>query len=330
MVKIIAEIAQGYEGKPDYCEYYVRAAAKAGAEAVKFQIVYADDVAEPGYEYYKWFKQLEMDVDVWKNVRQLATDLGVKLYCDISGERALKIAKEIDLDGIKIHSSNFFNRNLIKQAFETVPKVFIALGGAYEEEVDALIQEIDDWGFKDRLTLLYGFQSEPTPMKKSNLARLTYLKNKYNDFEIGYLDHLVGDHPEPSCVSALAVALGVDWIEKHLTISRYMEIEDYVSGLEPDEFSQYIATIRQLISAMGPKEFILNEDEKMYRGKAIKKILTNKEMKTGTVISESDFVLKRTAKLQPKEGIHDPKDIIGKTLKYDLNAEEPILKEHFV
>ena len=41
--KIIAEIAQGYEGRPDYSDFYVRAAARAGADAIKFQIVDDDD-----------------------------------------------------------------------------------------------------------------------------------------------------------------------------------------------------------------------------------------------------------------------------------------------
>jgi N,N'-diacetyllegionaminate synthase len=328
MVKIIAEIAQGYEGKPDYCDYYVRAAAKAGADAVKFQIVYADDVAEPGYEYYEWFKQLEMDVSVWQNTAKTAHDLGIKMYCDVSGERALNIAKQVPLDGIKIHSSNFFNHALIKEVCDMVPQVFVSIGGAYEEEVEALVTKIEEWGHRDKLTLLYGFQSEPTPIEKSNIARLSYLKNKFSDLEVGYLDHVTGDYHEPSCISAMAVALGADWIEKHLTISRHMEVEDYVSALEPEEFKRYIETMKTLRQAVGESSFNLNEDEKLYRGKAIKKLLTLKPLKAGDVIKADDFILKRTAKLKPEEGIHDPQKILGKTLAQDLNAEEPILEVH--
>lgn len=328
MVKIIAEVAQGYEGKPEYCDLYVRAAAKAGADAVKFQIVYADDVAEPGYEYYNWFKQLEMDVSVWTKMRETAKTLGIKVFCDVSGERAFEIAKQANLDGIKIHSSNFFNRTLLKEAFVLVPQVFVSLGGAKEDEVDALVAQVKAWGYADKMTLLYGFQSEPTPIEMSNVARLSYLKERYAPIPVGYLDHLDGTFPEPSAISAMAIALGTDWIEKHMTISRHMEVEDYVSALEFDEFSAYVQTVKALTMAVGEKNFTLCEAELKYRDKAIKKILARRSLKSGDVLQYDDFLLKRTAKIEPFAGVHNPELLVGKKLTIDIDAEEPILAEY--
>ena len=46
---IIAEAAQGYEGNPEIAKLLLTAAAKANADAVKFQIIYADDIAVPNY-----------------------------------------------------------------------------------------------------------------------------------------------------------------------------------------------------------------------------------------------------------------------------------------
>ncbi|NCV89142.1 MAG: hypothetical protein EBW19_02930, partial [Betaproteobacteria bacterium] len=43
IIKIIAEAAQGFEGDPLLARLLVRAAARAGADAVKFQLVYADE-----------------------------------------------------------------------------------------------------------------------------------------------------------------------------------------------------------------------------------------------------------------------------------------------
>ena len=57
---IIAEAAQGYEGNPEIAKLLVIAAAKAGADAIKFQIIYADDIAVPNYQYYNLFKQLDI------------------------------------------------------------------------------------------------------------------------------------------------------------------------------------------------------------------------------------------------------------------------------
>ena len=63
---IIAEEAQGYapinDSKPslDIAILLVRAAASAGADAVKFQIIFVDELAEPGYEHYELFKNIKM------------------------------------------------------------------------------------------------------------------------------------------------------------------------------------------------------------------------------------------------------------------------------
>ena len=42
MVEIIAEAAQGFEGNPTLAKLLARGAVRAGADAVKFQLIYAD------------------------------------------------------------------------------------------------------------------------------------------------------------------------------------------------------------------------------------------------------------------------------------------------
>lgn len=55
-VKIIAEIAQGYEGKPEQARLLAKAGVASGADAVKFQCVYADDISVPDYKHYPFLK----------------------------------------------------------------------------------------------------------------------------------------------------------------------------------------------------------------------------------------------------------------------------------
>lgn len=46
-IEIVAELAQDFEGNPELARLLVKAAASAGADAAKFQLVYADEpVAE--------------------------------------------------------------------------------------------------------------------------------------------------------------------------------------------------------------------------------------------------------------------------------------------
>jgi len=70
---IIAEAAQGFEGDPLLARLLVQAAARAGADAVKFQLVYADEIATPEYKYYDLFKKLEMPATCWIQRRPMET-----------------------------------------------------------------------------------------------------------------------------------------------------------------------------------------------------------------------------------------------------------------
>lgn len=325
--EIIAEVAQGYEGKPAYCRLFVQAAAKAGASAVKFQIVFADDTAEPGYTYYDFYRSLQMETAVWQELREQARAQGILFFCDVSGPRAMDVARAIQPDGIKIHSSNFFNRALICDAFEATPRLFLSLGGAHEDEVSGLVDEIADWGSGATPVLMCGFQSEPTPVEKSMLARIAVLRRRFPQLQIGYMDHVDGEHEDRVHISIMAMMLGVHWLEKHLTLSRFAEVEDYVSALEPDEFAGYVATLQRLAGCIGDADLTLNEEELAYRDKSIKKLVAARKLPAGHVLGLADINLKRTPRIAAFEGLHDPQLAVGRTLGGELAADQPILKQ---
>ena len=91
-VYIIAELAQGFEGRPEQARLLIRAAANSGANASKFQLVYADELATPDYKYYDLFKSLEMSDEVWKELADYALSLHIDLHLVIFGAKSLKLA----------------------------------------------------------------------------------------------------------------------------------------------------------------------------------------------------------------------------------------------
>ena len=325
--RIIAEVAQGYEGKPEYCDFYVRAASKAGADAVKFQIVYADDIADPDHHYYDWYKQLEMDVAVWERSREAARKQSILFFTDVSGERAISVARQVRPDGIKIHSSNFFNRSLIREASQITELLFLSIGGIAVEELDAFLAESRSWCPTENLVLLYGFQAEPTEIEKSNLGRLSQLKQRYPDLAVGYMDHVPGEEADQSGVSVMAMTLGAEWIEKHLTISRYMEVEDFVSAVEPDEFARYVETLHRFGMALDGSTMDFTEEERAYRDKAVKKLVANRDLDAGTRLAIEDLRCRRSSRIVQYEGFHDPALIVGRKLTRALHTDDPILED---
>ena len=57
-IEIIAEIAQGYEGSLDLAKLLLKSAVNSGVDAVKFQMIFADELATKNYKHYRLFKDL--------------------------------------------------------------------------------------------------------------------------------------------------------------------------------------------------------------------------------------------------------------------------------
>ena len=109
---------------------------------------------------------------------QVQALLGVKIYCDIFGEKALKIANSLNIDGFKIHSSDLNNRHLLDLINDIEPqkKIILSCGGSNIREIHYALNILNN--HKD-LTLMHGFQSYPTAVSESNLRRLDWLKNNF-------------------------------------------------------------------------------------------------------------------------------------------------------
>ncbi len=319
---IIAEAAQGYEGDPMIARLLVRAAAKAGADAVKFQIIYADDVAVSHYQYYELFRQLEMSAQEWGDVRDTAREFGISFYTDISGPRSLDIADKLDVDGVKIHSTCFFESPLLDWALSANVPALLSVGGIAEDEVKSLIAERGLAG-SQLATIMHGYQAEPTPTDKNALARIPRLRDIYG-IDIGFMDHADGAGPDTISLSAMALALGVRVFEKHITLDRALELEDYVSALPPSDFANYVSAIRRLAGAMGSAAGAQLEEERIYRNKALKRVVATRHLSAGTSIAAADVTLLRPA---VQDGLFDLRHAVGRTLKRAVDVGTPIFDD---
>ncbi len=320
---IIAEAAQGFEGNKDVSKLLVRSAAAAGADAIKFQLVYADDLAEKGYEYYDLFKSLEMPDEDWLEVRDLARKLNVDFVLDLFGPESIRLAKTIKADGVKIHSTCFFDEAFIKSVLDLGTAVYLSAGGIRFDEVEMALKKFEFRKSKN-FVLMYGFQSEPTPVESNNLARIPALREKLGVKDVGFMDHSDGDGPHTTSLSAVAVGLGVRVFEKHITLDRGLQMEDYVSALGVRDFAAYVRSIRELCTAMGTASLELTEAEEKYRGRAIKRVVAKKDMQPGAVLDMDAIKLSRASNMA---GAFKLEEILGRKLSAPVKKGEGIEKE---
>ncbi len=326
-VEIIAELAQGFEGRPEQARMLLKAAAAAGADAAKFQLVYADELATPDYKYYDLFQSLEMPDEVWMGLAAYALDLGIKLQLDIFGMRSLNLATKIGVSTVKLHGTDISNLGLLNQvANSSVKKVLLGAGGAHLSELERAISVLSA---KD-LVIILGFQGYPTPNNSNQISRVQLLTQRFvamhPNLRIGFADHASPNSPLRYSLAAMAIGAGAKVVEKHLTLSRLMKLEDHESALNVEEFLEFTETVRGCMLAFGfaadVENFDMSESECAYRKMIRRHVVASRNLEIGEEISPSDLILKRTSAGQ---AITDLSLVYQKTVKQAVSINSPIL-----
>lgn len=297
-LKIVAELAQGFEGSLTQAKLLLKAAARAGADSAKFQLVYADELATPDYKYYKLFKNLEMRDEEWAELAALARSLGISLDLDIFGSRSLALAESIGVESVKLHGTDIANVGLLEQvADSSVSQVYLGAGGAYFSEIEKASEILS----RKSLVIILGFQGYPTPNDTNQISRVSLLIQKFSSYNvrIGFADHVLADGIAKYAMAAVALGCGATVIEKHLTLGKCMQLEDYEAALNPDEFLEFTSLLRELNTALGScrdsETFDMSQVEENYRRNIRRDVVTLQRLEKGDMLSPENLCLKRTS-----------------------------------
>ena len=323
--EIIAEIAQGYEGNKKLLNQLVNEAMCLDVDSIKFQLVYADELATKDYKYYKLFQSLQIPIRDWVKISKKIRKKK-KLYFDIFGDKSLKIAKKLNADGVKLSTTEFYNNDLIAKSLKSFKKVIFSIGGLPINEIKKLEKNILN-KYKKKIILIYGFQSEPTKIFQNNFLKLKALMNEFKSYKFGFMDHSHGGKKEAFYTSLLALGNGISMIEKHFTLDRKKKIEDYISGLSKNKFKYFVNIIRFYETALGKYSFKLTKQEKLYAKKALKVVVAKKTLKKGKIINNQDVVLKRTGSTS-LHCIYSMNEIVGKKTNREILVDQPIINKY--
>ena len=290
-VEIIAEIANAHQGDPRTAATLAERAFAAGADAVKFQIYFADELLVERHPRFAHFSDQAFDAETWAELIPAATEKG-SVYCDVFGPRALETALAHGAAGVKVHSSDTGNMTLLHQVADGGCRAFLSAGGTTARELHRAIDVFVERGF--RPVLLHGFQSYPTQVEASNLARLAWLGETFgNVADIGYADHVAGDDPFAHILPAMALGYGICVIEKHVICDRSAQGVDYYSSIDVQTLGTFIDTMRQAESAIGDVSGHFVPSERTYRDSIKKHFVAVSDLPAGHVLEAKDMDMKR-------------------------------------
>lgn len=325
-LEIIAELAQGFEGRPEQARLLVKAAATAGADAAKLQLVYADELATPDYKHYSLFRTLEMADEVWAGLAASAKEWGIALQLDIFGSRSLQLAERVGVGAIKLHPTDIANVGLLEEvARSRVSRVLLGAGGAHMAELTGALDMLKG----KQVVVLLGFQGYPTPTETNQIARVRALAGKLSRSHphavVGFADHALPDSPLRYALAATAVGAGARVLEKHLTLGRVMKLEDHESALNPDDFAEFVRVLHgcdEAIGAVGEAEdFGMSDSERAYRKAIRRHVVSNRALSKGATLRPADITLKRTSVENP---LVDLDQAYRKRVKRDFAANAPV------
>lgn len=300
MVKlnVIAEIAQGYEGNFELSKLLIKASAKASASIVKFQLVYADDLATPDYKYYNYFKKLEFSFQQWRDLHAYAISLNIQLCFDVFGMKSIEVIEDLGVKFVKIHPTDINNLNLLNRVNKKGYKVFLGIGGAGFSEICRAIDMLTE---PDELILIHGYQAYPTPNDFNQISRISYLSKKltqYSSLKFGFADHNEDDYTQSVLLNSMAYVAGASYFEKHLSLGKCLQLEDFESALQPDEFKKFVDCLKNAVEAYGSVKdleyFGMSEQEETYRLNIRRSWVASRDLNVGVVLSENDIDFKRT------------------------------------
>jgi sialic acid synthase SpsE/spore coat polysaccharide biosynthesis protein SpsF (cytidylyltransferase family)/glycosyltransferase involved in cell wall biosynthesis len=324
-INIIAELANSHQGNPKMALKLAQEVVESGANSIKFQIYFADEFLTTTHPRYEHFKKQAFSKDEWIELLTVSKKLGVEVYADIFGLEAFDIAKQCDVDGYKLHSSDLNNTKLLEELALQDKKVFLATGGSTILEMQYALDKLTKHNKCQDIIMLHGFQAYPTKVEDSVLSRLSKLKELFGEVvRIGYSDHIHGDDRFATILPLMSIPYGVDYIEKHVTLDRAAKGVDYYSSYEPEELRAFIKDVRLAEQSIGLNSLGFSDSEKKYRNTVKKSWTTVKDIKVNDIIKEGDILMKRSVDFFAPP-IYE--EIIGAKVSSDIRKEGCISRE---
>jgi N-acetylneuraminate synthase len=330
---IIAEAGVNHNGSIERALKMVRAAADAGADAVKFQTFRTERIVVPEAEMadyqkknigieksqFEMLKKLELPEDAYPKIITECAKNEIMFMSTPFDEASADFLDTLGMAIFKIPSGELTNLPLIKHVAQKMKPVILSTGMGSIEEIRKATDTITGTG-NETLVLLQCTSNYPTAYEEVNLKAMETLETEFS-VSVGFSDHTLGTE-----VAVAAAALGAKVIEKHFTLNRKLPGPDHKISLEPAELKVMARSIRNVEKALGDGIKRTMPGELNTKDAARKSLHYKVQLKAGTVLKKEHL-----AALRPGTGISpaDSADFTGRKLIRDVSADKMLSAEDF-
>lgn len=323
---IIAEAGVNHNGSLSMAKDLIEVAARAGADAVKFQTFkaerlvcatagkaqYQTQTTSPDESQYEMLRSLELDEAAHRELIGHCASQGIQfLSTPFDLESVDLLAKSFNLPCLKLPSGEITNAPLLLKAascgkpiilstgMSTLADIETALGvlafGYLGGEIlpsaaafkDAYRSEQGQKVLAEKVTLLHCTTEYPAPFDEVNLRAMDTIASAFG-LPVGF-----SDHTEGYAVPVAAAARGATVIEKHFTLDRSLPGPDHRASLEPEELKAMVCSIREVEAALGSSMKLPARSEVKNLPVARKSIVAARPIAAGEPFTEENLGVKR-------------------------------------
>lgn len=246
--RIIAEIGTAHGGDLSLARELIQAAAEAGADLAKFQMVLADELLHPRagsvslpggtVPLYERFRELERPAEFYARLMELCEESGIQFLCTPFGLESARILRRLGMQEYKIASPELNHLPLLRFIAAMGVPMILSSGVSTVADLAESIDAVRVAGARS-ITLLHCITSYPAPEEEYNLRAIPAISRIFG-VPAGVSDHSL----DPVLVPVLATVTGASMIEKHITLSRKNSGLDDAIALEPREFTGMVQEVR--------------------------------------------------------------------------------------
>lgn len=325
---IIAELSANHGGKLEIALDTVRAAKRAGANAIKIQTYTADTITFnskkehfkinqgthwDGQYLYDLYKEASLPWEWHKEIFKVAKEEGLVCFSSPFDFTAVDLLEKLNAPIYKIASFEITDIPLIEYTASKGKPMIISTGIADVADIELAIETCRKVGNND-ITILKCTSAYPANLEDANLITIPDIMSRFG-VKSGLSDHTLGTE-----APAIAVALGASVIEKHFILDKSIGGADAHFSLDENEFKQMVNAVRLTEIMMGKVDYEMTEKKQKSRNFS-RSLFVVANVKVGEKVTRENV-----KSIRPGFGIH-PKylsEILGKQFKQNVEKGTPL------
>ena len=327
-VFIIAELSANHNGSLETAINTIRAAKRAGADAIKLQTYTADTMTIDcekedfiirsgtiwdGRILYELYQEAYTPWEWHPKLFRVAHEEGLICFSSPFDRTAVDFLEDLNTPAYKIASFEITDIPLIEYVASKGKPVILSTGVAGKEDIELALDACRKMG-NDDIALLKCTSSYPSPIEEANIAMIQDFADRFGVIP-GLSDHTLG-HTVP----VVATTLGAKIIEKHFILDHGIGGPDASFSLDEKEFGDMVKAVREAEKAIGEVDYTLTEKQRS--GRALSRSLyVVKDIKKGERLTTENV-----RSIRPGYGMH-PKElvnILGKMASTDIEMGTPM------